>query len=238
MLGRFLELSVHAPNIVDSLGFYRSLGFSELRVLDTWKYEYTVISDGKVCIGLHGQAFEKPTMTFVYPELEKYARKLQALGHRFTFSKLGDDVFNEIGFADPDKHVISLQEARSFSPPDESVSDSLLGSWLELTLPSSNIAASARFWAPLAPSILHDRQEPTVHFRFDAAGIALGLSEDFYLTSPSFCFVCTDRGRLAEALDRHQIPLDLNPGFEGAFARLQAPEGTHIFLFEKDFLTA
>lgn len=236
MLGRFLELSLHTPNIVESLHFYRALGFSELGVLDTWKTEYTVVSDGHICISLYGQYFEKPTITFVYPELEQYARQLRELGYQFTFSRLSEDVFNEIGFVDPDKHVISLQEARSFSPPDESVNNSALGEWLELALPSSNIAASARFWAPLAPSVLHYREEPTIHYRFDAAGIAVGLSEDHYLTSPSLCFVCTNRSGLAETVERHQLDLDLNPGFEKAFASLRAPEGTNIYLFDKDFL--
>ena len=236
MLGRFLEISVHAPNILESLHFYRALGFSELTALDTWQTEYAVVSDGHLCIGLHGQVFEKPTMTFVYPELEQHAKTLTALGHHFTFIKLDEDVFNEIGFVDPDQHVISLQEARSFSPPDENVEKSLCGEWLEMALPTDDIHAAARFWAPLAPSILRDREEPTFHYRFDAAGLAMGLSENFYLAKPSLCFVCTDKTGLSEVVERQQLTLDLNPGFEGAFAMLQAPEGTTIYLFEKDFL--
>ena len=33
-LGRYLELSVYTPDIIESLGFYKLLGFSELEIGD------------------------------------------------------------------------------------------------------------------------------------------------------------------------------------------------------------
>ena len=45
-LGRFLELSVKAPEILNSLAFYKGLGFTELEIADALRCsERTVRSD-------------------------------------------------------------------------------------------------------------------------------------------------------------------------------------------------
>jgi hypothetical protein len=49
MLGQFLEFSVQPQNILESLGFYKALGFTELEVGDLWPHKYTVVSDGELC---------------------------------------------------------------------------------------------------------------------------------------------------------------------------------------------
>ena len=38
MLGRFLEISVHAPDIVGSLEFYERLGFTQASAGETWQH--------------------------------------------------------------------------------------------------------------------------------------------------------------------------------------------------------
>ena len=40
MLGRFLEISLHTPDIQASLEFYESLGFEQASVSETWPYPY------------------------------------------------------------------------------------------------------------------------------------------------------------------------------------------------------
>ena len=235
MLGRFLELSVPSDEVARSLAFYQALGFTELSASDAFKAEYAVISDGRLCIGLHGQDFAKPTLTFVYPDLAKHARTLADLGIAFTFAKLGEDQFNEVGFEDVDGNLISLQEARSFSPPAEGARASVLGDWLELSLPVRDLPAAARYWAPLAPSILKYRESPTPHLRFDAAGAPMGLTLDKAVGKTSLSFVCRNRDELMAVLEARQIALETDPGFEGAFGLLVAPEGSTIFLFDSDF---
>ena len=53
MLGRFLEVSVHAPDILESLAFYERLGFTQAPVGETWSHPYAVVTDGRLFIGLH-----------------------------------------------------------------------------------------------------------------------------------------------------------------------------------------
>ena len=46
MLGRFLEFSVQTGDIIDSLGFYKLLGFHEIEIGDVLQHKYAVVSDG------------------------------------------------------------------------------------------------------------------------------------------------------------------------------------------------
>ena len=75
-----------------------------------------------------------------------------------------------------------------------------------------------------------------MHMRFDATGMALGLSESIALEAPSLCFRCPDRDALFNLLEQRGFEYEKFPGFEGAFAAIRAPEGTTLFVFDEDFL--
>jgi len=237
MLGRFLEFGIHTPNIVDSLRFYKLLGFQELEVGDVWSYKYAVVSDGEICIGLHDlPAEDGPALTFVHEELAKEARSMLDHGFDFRNMRLDEDVFNELELSCHDGHHIKMFEARSFSPPDEGTDYSVCGRWFELSLPVRDAMRAGRFWAPLAPELLRVREEPTTHMRFNAAGMSLGLSESIALSAPSPCFRCDDKEAVWIEIARHGFTHKEFPGFEGAFMSITAPEGTELFLFDEDFL--
>lgn len=236
MLGRFLELSVSTPNVLESLSFYKALGFTELESGDVWSHRYAVVTDGDIAIGLHDRTFDSPTLTFVQPDIARHARSMADHGYNFSFLKVDEDVFNELGFTDCDGHVISMIEARTFSAPPEDVSDSACGRWIELTLPVRDVMQAGFFWAPLAPAVIDLREEPTMHMRFDAGGMAVGLSESIALETPGLCFKCLDREALDATLERHGIEPRKFPGYEGAFYCLNAPEGTPLYVFDEDFL--
>jgi hypothetical protein len=119
---------------------------------------------------------------------------------------------------------------------EEAERDSLCGGWFELTLPVRDTLRAATFWAPIAPTMLDMREEPTVHMRFDASGVALGLSESIALRAPSLCFRCPDRDALLALLEQRSFDYEKFPGFEGAFVSIRAPEGTMLYAFEEDFL--
>jgi hypothetical protein len=235
-LGHFLEFSVRTPNILESLGFYKMLGFTELEIGDVWTHKYAVVSDGVLCIGLHDREFDAPTISFVQQDLARHARSMADHGFDFSFMHLDEDVFNELGLSDRDGHRVTMLEARTFHAADEDDDDSLCGTWFELSLPVRDAVRSARFWASVAPSLLRMREEPTVHMRFDAGGVALGLSESIALEKPSLCFRCHDKAALLEFIDKNDVPHQKFPGFEGAFVALKAPEGTMLYAFGEDFL--
>lgn len=235
-IGRFLEFSIRTEDILESLHFYRTLGFSELEIGDVWPHKYAVMSDGVLSIGLHDRDFEAPAITFVQPELAKHARSMTDHGFNFRLMQLDEGAFNEIHLSDRDGHAIMMLEARTYYGEDEDDNDSLCGNWFELTLPVREAIRSAHFWAPIAPVVMNVREEPTMHMRFDAGGMALGLSESIALQGPSLCFKCPDRDRIYAICERHDILHEKFPGYEGAFAALKAPEGTCLYLFDEDFL--
>jgi len=235
-LGHFLEFSIHTPDIQESLGFYKRLGFSEQQIGDIWPHKYAVVSDGNICIGLHDRVFDSPALTFVHHDIARCARSMSDHGFDFSFLKLDEDVFNELGFFDSDGHTVSMIEARTFTPADEDTADSMCGSFFEVSLPVRDTMHAGLFWAPLAPNLLSLREEPTTHMRFVAGDIPLGLSESIALKRPSLCFKCDDKDRLAQAIEQHGLASKPFPGFEGAFVELQAPEGTTLYAFSEDFL--
>ena len=129
-----------------------------------------------------------------------------------------------------------MVEARTFSRDSEEPEDSVCGRFFELTLPVRDVMRAAHFWAPLAPNMTSLREEPTPHMRFDAGELPLALSESIALNGPALCFKCPDRDLVKAAIERHDLRQETFPGFEGAFTVLEAPEGTRLYLFDKDFL--
>jgi len=236
MLGRFLEFSVNTPDILASLAFYRALGFSEAAIGDVWTHKYAVVTDGDICIGLHDRVFDSPALTFVQQDLAPRARAMLDHGLEFSFMRLDEDMFNELAFADRDGNMVSMIEARTFSPPADDQQPSACGEVIEISLPVRDAVSAGVFWAPLAPVVLRVREEPTMHMRFDAGGTALGVSESIALGQASLSYKCRDRDALEQLLERHGLASRTFPGFEGAFRMLEAPEGTRLFLFDEDFL--
>lgn len=235
-VGRFLEFSIRTPDILESLHFYKTLGFVELQIGDMWPHKYAVVSDGELNIGLHDRDFDGPAIAFVQQDIARHAISMADHGFDFSYMQLDEDAFNELRFSDRDGHTVTMLEARTFHRSEEADNDSMCGRWFELTLPVKNALSAARFWAPIAPTLLEMREEPTTHMRFEADGIPLGLSESIAVKSPSLCFRCTDRHGLMGLLERHGLAYEKFPGFEGAFVAITAPEGTTLYAFEEDFL--
>ncbi len=77
MLGRFLEASLATPDIQASLDFYVKLGFSQAEVGDAWPHPYAVVTDGRICLGLHQAAVPALSLTFVKPDLLKHLQRLE-----------------------------------------------------------------------------------------------------------------------------------------------------------------
>ncbi len=235
-IGRFLEFAVRTPDILESLHFYKTLGFAELEIGDIWPHKYAVVTDGELNIGLHDREFDAPSITFVQQDIAKHARSMTDHGFQFSYMQLDEDTFNELAFSDRDGHTVSMLEARTFHLSEETGNDSLCGRWFELSLPVRDALRAAQFWAPIAPTVLELREEPTTHMRFGADGVPLGLSESIAVEAPSLCFKCPDRHGLMGLLEQNGMRFEKFPGFEGAFVAIRAPEGTTLFAFEEDFL--
>jgi hypothetical protein len=150
MLGNFLELSVWTQDITASVAFWEQLGFEQAAVGDTWKHRYAVVSDGRLVLGLHEYEFDSPSLTWVRPGLADVLPELIALGIQFDFAKTGADEFNEAGYRDPAGQVVTLLEARTWSPTFERTRPAtLLGHFLEYRYGAPDPAAVVQLWERL-----------------------------------------------------------------------------------------
>jgi catechol 2,3-dioxygenase-like lactoylglutathione lyase family enzyme len=150
MLGQLLEFAVHAPRTVATLELYQALGFQSLPVAEIPGAPFAAMSDGRATIGLHDAEIDGIMPTFARPDLEAHARALQRLGIELELEELGADQFNRIAFRDPNGCLVTLVEARTFSPaPRASAHVCAFGAFSEWSVATSSVEESEAFWTSL-----------------------------------------------------------------------------------------
>jgi catechol 2,3-dioxygenase-like lactoylglutathione lyase family enzyme len=233
VLGRFLEYSIPTPDIGASLDFYGKLGFSQAQVGETWPHPYAVVTDGRLHLGLHQHAAAVlPALTFVKADVLHQLGVLESRGVTFEYRKLGNDVFNEIGWLDPSGHLIRLIEARTFSPIKDPRA-SLCGYFLEIGLPAPDRELAKHYWEELGFVGLEEPQAALPHVSCTSDSIDIGLYDPAQLRLPSLVFdadnVAATLARLASAgiAPSGPVPAGLR---DRPAAMLAAPEGTPILL--------
>ena len=233
MLGRFLEFSLATPDIRASLDFYTGLGFSQAEVGEAWPHPYAVVTDGRICLGLH-QHTSPAALTFVRPGLLKYLDELERRGVEFEFRHLGNDVFNEAGWFDPSGQLVRLVEARTFSPSKRLATDtSRCGYFLEIAMPSPEREAAKKYWEEFGFVGMDEVDDCLPHISCTSDFIDLGLYLPADLKRASLRFEVDDvggtLGRLAEVgiVPHGGLPPPLR---SLPAAVLTAPEGTPILL--------
>lgn len=238
MLGRFLEISIHTPAILESLAFYERLGFTQAPANETWKHPYAVVTDGRVVLGLHGYRFPSPSLTYVLHELASNIAALDALELDWVFRKLELDHFNEAGFRDPEGQVITLLEARTYSPTQRrSHETSKLGWFEEFALPVKDLDRQRAFWESIGFVATGTGEQPFERVSLSGYGIDIALWKTRNFDSPLLVFAEADMpARIAELRDRgYEFSDELPRRFDPAqSALLAAPEGTRILLTTPD----
>jgi catechol 2,3-dioxygenase-like lactoylglutathione lyase family enzyme len=232
VLGRFLEFSIAAPDVQASLDFYVGLGFSSAEVGDAWPHPYAVVTDGRICLGLHQEPIPAPSLTFVKPDLLKYLDGLEQKGIEFEFRHLGNDVFNEVGWFDPSGQLVRLVEARTFSPSKRLANDtSRCGYFLEIAVPAPELAKA--YWEDFGFVGMEELGDRLPHIACTSDFIDLGLYHPADLRRATLRFEVDDvGGTLAQLADKGIEPNgELPPGLRSVPAAvLVAPEGTPILL--------
>jgi hypothetical protein len=240
MAGRFLEISVHAPEILDSIAFYESLGFQQAVTNETWAYPYAVLTDGRMFIGLHQQATHLstagPTLSFVQPDLAQHARSLRQHGIVFDREHLSSDSFNELSFHDPNGQHVKLLEARTFSQPNLDVSfSSSCGYFVEYGIPVREFAAGKVFWEQLGFIAMDEETTPFARVSLTSNYLNIGLHRSRAIRQPLLVFEDPNmRERLTRLKERG---IDLNDDMPDSLdehhnAVLIAPEGTRLLLMQ------
>jgi catechol 2,3-dioxygenase-like lactoylglutathione lyase family enzyme len=237
VLGRFLEIGVRTPDVPESLAFYESLGFLQAPVGDSWPHAYAVVTDGRLHLGLHAREFASPSLTWVQPELAAHAPRLQALGIEFALERLGEDALHEVGFLDPSGQLVTLLEARTFSPPAvPPAHQTRLGYFEEFGLPTADLARSTAFWDALGFVAFDPVRVPFTKVIAAGRDLNIGLY-DADLRAPVLTFsdpamperIATLRAQGHRFVER--LPRGMDPRQN---ALLEAPEGTWLLLTTAD----
>lgn len=235
MIGRFHEFSVHAPDVLASIGFYERLGFTQVTTGEAWPYPYAVVTDGRLAIGLHQrELLQSPLPAFVLPDLRRQLPRIEVLGIEIIDRRLGNDVFNEASFEAAGGQMIRLLEARTFSPSQRAPGEvSRLGWFEELALPVADVKQAERFWEQLGFVPAEEGDEPYPHVGLTSDSLNVALLRAGVLNRPALMF--TDPGMSARIAAlaatgiefARRLPGNLDPS---RHALIVAPEGTQLLL--------
>jgi len=238
LIGRFLEIGIATTDIRASVEYYERLDFTQAQTGDTWAHPYGVLTDGRICIGLHQGRLDSPALTFVHPGIAGCVAELERMGIEPTTVNIGDDVFNEVGFRDPAGQPVRMLEARTYSPSDRSALEpSRCGAFRALSMPAADFEAVRAFWEALGFEAGEPRSHPYPHLPLSRQGLELALHRPQLCAEPMLAF----RGpamseRIAKLRQLALSPLEPPPrGLDPrANALLRAPEGTALLLLEDE----
>jgi catechol 2,3-dioxygenase-like lactoylglutathione lyase family enzyme len=178
MRKKFLELKITTDAIVEALGELTDLGFTAVAVNDVYPHPYAVVSDGQTYIGLHEREPGPARLCFIRPELASYVRALRRQRIALEYSHLADDEFHELGFRDPSGQAVTLVEARTFSRGEGSAPGrSVCGRFVEYSLGTNDLQASAAFWSRLGFETIAAGDSPQPWTRLSGCGAIIGLHE-------------------------------------------------------------
>jgi catechol 2,3-dioxygenase-like lactoylglutathione lyase family enzyme len=232
-LGRFLEISLAAVDVAESLAFYEALGFVQASVGEAWRHPYAVVTDGRLSIGLHGMDFESPLPTWVAPSLRERLDALAAFGIEIEDAQLDDLSLHEARFRDPSGQLMRLLEARTFSSPDLPAGHATeLGYFEELAIATTSLPDASVFWERLGFVAFEPVTEPFARVVASSRDLNVGLYA-VDLHAPTLVFSAMDmparvanlreRGfRFSKRLPRALAAIDA--------VVLEAPEGTQLLL--------
>jgi catechol 2,3-dioxygenase-like lactoylglutathione lyase family enzyme len=235
MLGDFLEVSLSTTEILASVEFYERLGFRHAPVGETWQHPYAVMSDGRVALGLHQYAFPSPALTFVVPGLRGKLGDFAEAGIEFAFCKTGDDEFNEAGFTDPDRQMIALLEARTYSPLRTDIGHSICGYFLEYRMGVKDCQVSRDFWERVGLVTASISPDQATYVQLARSGLNLGLQRRKSDSPPQLVFIHEQPGTLLSLLEARGIPFSRDTDHDAAaLIRIETPDGLELLIRDRD----
>ncbi len=220
LFGRFLELSLPASNVAESLDWYLQLGFTECQTGDIYDHHYAVVTDGRLCIGLHSAGPEAPALTFVRPDLSAHLSAIEQLGAEVAETYQGDERFHQLTFPAPGGIDIRLIEARTFSPPHEAEAPEV-GQVRHLTISTPYPDDAKPFWTAGGLSC-HDTEDDGLELLTPGLSVAVTTGR----VSPVLTLHHADIEHLTALLARKNLRFSEKP----AGIQLVSPEGLKLIV--------
>jgi catechol 2,3-dioxygenase-like lactoylglutathione lyase family enzyme len=236
MFGRFLEIGVATRDIAASFSFYDRLGFSQLITSDAWSHRYGVLSDARLCLGLHECDMPSPSVTFVLPNLQQALPRLRAQHIEPELASLSEHSLHRLLLRDPAGHAVTLLEARTYSPAQPgSLQQSLCGYFSHLSLPQSDFEGAREFWERAGFVGLSEQDEPFPHLPLTSDHLDLAFHQRRTFDAPLLVFECAGIAAAIQRLRELTIPLsrDLPRGLNRQNSCLiESPEGSALLMVQ------
>jgi catechol 2,3-dioxygenase-like lactoylglutathione lyase family enzyme len=236
LLGTFHEVSIASSDVRAAVEFYERLGFRQASTNDILTHPYGVLSDGRLCIGLHQRPGPSPVLSFVRPGIAASLGEFERAGIELGTVHVGEEVFNEVAFTDPFGTHVAVLEARTYSPlPDEHSGISQCGDFAEVSVPVNDFAAAQAFWEPLGFVAAEETQVPYPHLVLTSDHLDLAFHRSSLCDRPMLVFHAADmRARIAH-LKSSGLPLTAVPGAaRDSAAFLTDSERTPLLLLEAE----
>ena len=231
--GRFHELSLATDDVRASAEFYERLGFSQATTTDAYSHPYGVLTDGRIYLGLHERRAASPILTFVRPGIANCLDEFAALGIELSLCRVGEEVFNEIGFEGPHGESVRVIEARTYSPAARPLGEvSRCGDFAELSLPATDFAAAQAFWEPLGFVATGETETPYPHLPLTSDHVDLTFHRPRTCDGPLLVFRAADMSERIARLRELGVAEEAPPrGIDrDGNALLVSPEGTQLLL--------
>jgi catechol 2,3-dioxygenase-like lactoylglutathione lyase family enzyme len=225
----FLELSIPAPDVQESLAWYQGLGFSELPTTDALAQHYGVVSNGQFYIGLHGDGLDQPGLTFVRRNLARHVHEMVAAGQEFEQTRLGIDALHEARQRDRDGTLAILLEARTFSPGYRRTGPLAIGDLLHIALPCMDVSDALGFWQNYSFIGVENTSSGTAEMHMPGLTLALTAGN----RQLTLRFQPADLPRCVDLLKNRYKLRTVETPFGGG-AEFTAPEGTRIQLLRRN----
>lgn len=235
LVGRFHEFSVATRDIRAGVDFYERLGFTQAATSDAITHPYGVLNDGRLHLGLHQRSAPSPALTFVRPGVGGSLPAFAAAGIELTLCRTGEDVFNEIGFADPFGQAVTVLEVRTYSPTARAATDvSLLGEFAEVSLPVADFSAAQAFWEPLGFVAADEAPQPYAHLPLTSDTLDIAFHRPQTFDRPMLVFRSANMAARVERLRELGVEMSPLPRGIGADANalLESPDGTAFLLLQ------
>jgi catechol 2,3-dioxygenase-like lactoylglutathione lyase family enzyme len=238
LLGTFHEISVAVPDVRAAVEFYERLGFTQASTTDAFTHPYGVLTDGRLFIGLHQRPGPSPILTFVRPGIAASLGAFAAAGIQLTSCHVGEEVFNQIAFADPSGQTVAVLEARTYSPVARAVTEaSLCGDFAEVSLPAGDFAAAREFWEPLGFVAADEAQSPYPHLQLISDRLDLTFHQPGFSARPLLVFRDAGMRARIERLRELGLAVGTAPAHAAGNAvsgLLHGPDGTALLLLEEE----
>ena len=201
-IGRFLELALPAPNLLDVWQSLRTVGFAEAVTTDARPEGYAVVGDGRCVLGLHANlaaaelVFVREQPLYEWPT----ALPLRVIEAR-TFSPLAVD-----------------------APPP-------LGWFREVMLPVDVAEEAACWWESLGFVCLGEEPSPLPHLALTSDTLNLGLYDTGLLSRVGLLFEHPEPAAVRPLLELAGLSVRRTPrSAPAASVVFDLPEGTPVWV--------